>query len=63
MEIVDYANSSYARDLEDRKFIMGYYFFLKGAIITWFSQQKQTISMSIFEAKYIAMSYRVREDI
>ena len=36
--VVGYADSSYAGDLEDRKSITEYYFFLSGAIVTWCSK-------------------------
>lgn len=63
MGIVGYANSSYAGDLKDRKSIMGYYFFLKGTIITWSSKRQQIVSASTFEAKYVVMRYGAREEI
>ena len=61
--IVGYANSSYAGDLDDRKWITGYYFFLGGGIITWCNKRQRTVSTSTLEAEYMAMSYRAREDV
>ena len=39
MGILRYADSSYASDIEDRKLIPKYYFFLGGIVITWYSKQ------------------------
>lgn len=61
MKIVGYADSSYTRNLEDRKLIIGYCFFLGGEIVTWCSKRQQIVSISISETKYIAISHRARE--
>lgn len=62
-EVVGYADSSYAEDVNDRKFITGYCFFLGGAIITWCNKRKQTVSTSTSEAEYVAMSHGAREGV
>lgn len=38
MYVVRYANNSYAGDIEDRKLIIGYYFFFGKGIVTWYSK-------------------------
>lgn len=63
MRAVGYANSSYTRDLEDRKPITGYCFFLGGAITTWSSKRQQTVSTSTSEAKYVPMSHGARQGV
>lgn len=63
LRIVKYANSNYAGNLEDKKSIIGYYFFLGGAIVTWCSKRQYTVSTSTLEAEYIAVSQGVRERI
>lgn len=37
LEILGYADSSYKKDLKDKKSITGYYFFLGREIITWYN--------------------------
>ena len=61
--VVKYADSSYADDIEDRKSITEYYFFLGGGVITWCSKRQQTVSTSTSEAKYVAVSQRAREGV
>ena len=61
--VVGYADSSYAGDLEDRKSITGYCFFLGGAIVTWCSKRQCTVSTSTSEAEYVAVSQSAREGV
>ena len=61
--VVGYADSSYAGDIDDRKSITEYCFFLGGAITTWCSKQQRTVSTSTSEAEYVAMSHRAREGV
>ena len=61
--IVGYADSSYAGNLEDKKSITGNYFFLAGAIVTWYSKRQCTVLTSISEAEYVAMSQGAREGV
>lgn len=39
LRVVGYTDSSYTDDLEDRKLVTGYCFFLSGIIITWCNKQ------------------------
>ena len=61
--VVGYVDKSYAGNLDDRKSITGYCFFFRGDIVTWCSKRQCTVSTSIFEAKYVAMSHRARESV
>lgn len=63
MGVVGYANSSYASDLEDRKSITGYCFFLGGAIVIWCSKRQRTVLTSTSEAEYVAVSQGAREGV
>ena len=58
-----YADSSYAGNLEDKKSITGYCFFLSGAIISWYSKRQYIVSISTSETKYIAMSQGAKKRI
>lgn len=37
--LIRYGDSSYVRDLEDKKLVMGYYYFFNRAIISWCSKK------------------------
>ena len=63
MGVLEYADSSYAGDIEDRKSITGYYFFFGGGVITWCSKWQQTVSTSTSKAKYVAVSQGAREGV
>lgn len=63
MRIVGYPDSSYTRDLENKKLITRYYFFLNGEIVTWFSRQQQTVSILTSKAEYIVVSYGIRDGV
>ena len=61
--VVEYVDSSYAGDIDNRKLITRYYFCFGGGIVTWCSKQQHTVSTSISEAKYVAISHRIREGV
>ena len=61
--LIGYTNSNFAGDPEDCKSVMGYYFFLNEAVVSWSSKKQRTISMSTTETKYIALGYAAREAI
>lgn len=61
--LIGYGDSSYAGDLEDRKSVMGYCYFINGAIVSWCSKKQRTVSTSTTEAEYIALGYAAREAI
>ena len=61
--MVEYVDSSYAGDLEDRKSITGYCFFFGGAIVTWYSKQQRIVLISISKVKYVAMNQEAKEEV
>lgn len=61
--VVGYADSNYAGDLEDKKSITGYCFFLAGAIATWCSKRQRTFLISTSEAEYVIVSQGAREGV
>ena len=63
IDVVEYAVSSYACDIKDRKSITEYCFFLARGVITRCSKRQQTVLISTSEAKYVAVSQRVKEDV
>lgn len=61
--LVGYADSNFAGDSEDRKSVMGYCFFLNGALVSWSSKKQRTVSTSTTEAEYIAIGHAAREAV
>ena len=61
--LVGYADSNFAGDPEDRKSVMGYFFFLNGAVVFWSSKRQRTVSTSTTEAEYIALGHAAREAV
>lgn len=58
--LIGYADSNFAGDPEDRKSVMGYCFFIGGALVSWSSKKQRT---SITEAEYIALGHASREGV
>ncbi len=56
-DLIGFADNNLAKDPKDRKLVIGYCFFLNGAIVSWYSKKQRTISTSIMEAEYIALEY------
>lgn len=61
--LIGYADSNFARDPGDRKSVMGYCFFLNGAVVLWSSKKQRTMSTSTIEAEYIALGHAAREAV
>lgn len=61
--LISYIVSNLARDPRDQKSVMGYCFFLNGAIILWSSKKQKIVFTSITKAEYITLSYAVREAV
>ena len=61
--LVGYADSNFAGDPEDRKSVMGYCFFLNGAVVSWSSKKQRTVPTSTTEAEYIALGHAAREAV
>ena len=59
--LIGYANSNFAGDPEDRKSVMGYCFFLNGAVVLWSRKNQRIVSTSTTETKYIALGHTARE--
>ena len=57
---LDYADSNFTGDISERKFTMGYCFFLVGGVISWCSKKQCTVLTSITEAEYIIIRHATR---
>lgn len=56
--LIRYGDSNFAGDSEDRKSVIGYCFFLNGAVVSWSSKKQKTVSTSTTEVEYIAIGKR-----
>lgn len=54
LNLVEYTDSDYARDVDDRKSTSGYVFLLNGAAICWSSRKQDIVTLSSTEAEYVA---------
>ena len=61
--MMEYTDSSYVGEIEDRNSIARYYFFFGRAIMTWYSKQQRRVSTSTSESKYVAVNQGVRERV
>lgn len=61
--LIGYTDSNYAGDPEDRKSVMGYCFYVNGALVSWCSKKQRTVSTSTTEAEYIALGHAARESV
>ena len=61
--LIGYGNNNFAGDPEDRKSVMGYCFFLNGAVVSWSSKKQRTVLTSTTEAEYIAIGHAAREGV
>lgn len=61
--LIGYTDSNFARNLEDQKSVMGYYFFLNRVVVSWSSKKQRTVSTLITKAEYIALNYVARKAI
>jgi len=62
-ECIGYVDSDYAGDLDKCRSTMGYVFTLSQAPISWRSILQSTVTLSIIEAKYLAMMEDMKEAI
>lgn len=58
--LVGYTDSNFTGDPKDRKSVMGYYFFLNGAMVSWSSKKQRIIFTSTTKIKYIVLRYMAR---
>jgi len=54
--LVDYSNSDWCGDVDDRKSTFGYVFFMGSTAFTWLSKKQPIVTLSTCEAEYVATS-------
>jgi hypothetical protein len=58
-----YADASHASDIDIRRSITGYIFFISGRPVSWQSRMKTSVSLSSMEAEYMTASAATQEDL
>ena len=56
-DLVAYANSDYAGDLEDRKSTSRYVFLMSTGAVSWSSKKQPIVTLSTTEAEFMAAAY------
>lgn len=56
---MEYSDSDWCGDVDDRKHTSGYVFFMGNTAFTWHSKKKPIVSLSTCEADYMVASYCV----
>lgn len=63
ISLIRFADSSFARYPEDRKSVIGYCFFLNGAVVLWCNKKQKTVLISTTKAEYIAFGHAARKAV
>ncbi|TFY81825.1 hypothetical protein EWM64_g2185, partial [Hericium alpestre] len=58
---IGYADADHANDLDSRRSISGYAFFLSGTPISWSSKKQPTVADSTAVAEYLAIAHATKE--
>jgi hypothetical protein len=58
-----FSDSDYAFDVDSRKSVTGYVFFVAGGPISWKSQSQATVALSSAEAEYMALAAATQEAV
>ena len=58
---LEYTDSDWAANPDDRKSITGYVLFLANSPVSWLTRQQKTVALSSTEAEYMAMSNTMRQ--
>ena len=61
VDFCGYSDAEWSGDHADRKSISGYAFIFMGAPLSWGSKNQSSVSLSISEAEYIALSLAIQE--
>ena len=53
-QFAGYSNNDWGGDLDDRKNIFGFVFFIGNTVFSWMSKKQSIVTLSTCEAEYIA---------
>ena len=53
-ELLAFTDSGYALDMEDRKSISGYVFFMSSGVVSWCSKKQPIVTLSTTKAEFVA---------
>jgi hypothetical protein len=56
IDVVAYADATYATDQDNRKSVTGYLIYVNGSLIMWKSKMQESVTLSSTEAEYVAIS-------
>ena len=62
-ELLGFADASWASDLDSRRSMTGYVFFLNGSVVSWKSKRQPTVATSSTEAEYMALYSSTQEAV
>jgi hypothetical protein len=60
---IGFSDSSYSSDVDTRRSVTGYVFFVAGGPVSWKSQNQDTVALSSAEAEYMALCAATQEAI
>lgn len=60
-QVLGYADSVYAKDMDKGRSITGYVFMVMGSIVSWKAQLQKVVALSTIEVEYIALIEAVKE--
>lgn len=61
--LLGFSDSSWAADVDSRRSVTGYIFYVAGAPISWKSQSQTTVALSSAEAEYMALCAATQEAV
>jgi hypothetical protein len=61
--LLGFSDSSWAADIDSRRSVTGYVFFVAGAPVSWKSQSQTTVALSSAEAEYMALCAATQEAV
>ena len=61
--LIKYEDSSYTENLKNKKFVIGYCYFINRVVISWCSKKQRFVSTFTIKAKYIIFGYAIWETI
>ena len=61
--LIDYSDANWRNDVNMRRSMTGYIFYLSGGVISWSSKRQATVALSSTEAEYMVLTQATKEAI